>query len=35
MLWVEIRAGQGGDDAKLLVSELGGLYAARSRRRGL
>ena len=32
---VEIRAAEGGEDAKLLVNDQAGLYAKRARRRGL
>lgn len=32
---VEIRAAEGGDDAKDLVREQAGVYAARAKRRGL
>lgn len=33
--FVEIRAGEGGDDAKLLVKDQAGLYAKACRRVGL
>lgn len=32
---VEIRAGEGGDDAKLLVNKLAGIYVKYGDRRGL
>ena len=32
---VEIRAGEGGDDAKLLVNKLSGIYVKYGDRRGL
>jgi protein subunit release factor A len=32
---VEIRAGEGGDDAKLLVGKLAGIYEKYGARRGL
>lgn len=32
---IEIRAGEGGDDAKLLVPEQAGIYAAYAQRAGL
>lgn len=34
-VWVEIRAGEGGQDAKLLVREQMAVYAKASRRHGL
>lgn len=34
-LTLEIRAGEGGDDAKLLVPEQGRIYAAYAKRHGL
>jgi protein subunit release factor A len=33
--WVEIRAGEGGDDAKALVQEQVSIYAKACRRSGL
>lgn len=34
-LWLEIRAGEGGDDAKALVREQANVYAKACRRRSL
>jgi protein subunit release factor A len=35
MVFVEIRAGEGGDDAKLLVREQFAIYCKAAKRRGL